>query len=231
MKNVLSKFLTMFLCICLVLFFCYHYFYAPYILKNKVLQEIITKLEADSRIAEIIVTDSHYDEITAKTSTTIKFMEYSPQGKALKPQYFSFHDNLIQFQSLVLRFDDDLVRAGGSLRGKSAYLFWKAFVLDGSKTEEYNITKINSVPDGYKIVDRNCADLEKKFWDEFWIYAFDQDMKEKAKIKNVQIEAPGVIFSPGFLYTLKIEHDGGIRIDIQSLPEILNGEIGRNFKD
>ena len=43
-------------------------------------------------------------------------------------------------------------------------------------------------------------------------------------IKNAQIEAPGTKFIKGILYTLKIEHDGGLRIDAQPLPKILQGE-------
>ena len=43
-------------------------------------------------------------------------------------------------------------------------------------------------------------------------------------IKNAQIEAPGTRFVPGMLYTVKIEHDGGMRIDAQTLPLILKGE-------
>ena len=39
-----------------------------------------------------------------------------------------------------------------------------------------------------------------------------------------QIEAPGTMFVPGTLYTLKIEHDGGIRIDATPLSPILRGE-------
>ena len=36
--------------------------------------------------------------------------------------------------------------------------------------------------------------------------------------------APGTKFVPGKLYTIKIEHDGGLRIDVSPLPEILAGE-------
>ncbi len=43
-------------------------------------------------------------------------------------------------------------------------------------------------------------------------------------VKNAQIEAPGTKFIPGALYTIKIEHDGGIRIDVQALSAILTGE-------
>ena len=47
----------------------------------------------------------------------------------------------------------------------------------------------------------------------------------KLGIKNAQIEAPGTKFLPGYLYTLKIEHDGGLRIDTSTIPPIMRGEI------
>jgi hypothetical protein len=44
-------------------------------------------------------------------------------------------------------------------------------------------------------------------------------------VKNAQIEAPGSIFVPGTIYTIKIEYDGGLRIDAKPIPEILKGEL------
>ena len=191
--------------------------------ENRVLKDIVTRLEADSRIAEVLVTDVNYDEKSNKTKTTIKFLEYDAQGRPLNPRYFSFLGNVIQFQSLVIRFDDIHIRNKDILRGKSAYLFWKVFMLDGPNTVEYEIAKVNEVPMGYKILNDNSL-LESQFWEKFWSYALDPTSAKKMGIKNAQIEAPGSIFIPGTLYTIKIEHDGGMRIDTQPLPAILKGE-------
>ncbi len=46
-----------------------------------------------------------------------------------------------------------------------------------------------------------------------WIVARSYNAE---KIKNAQIEAPGTMFVPGNLYTIKIEHDGGLRIEEDS---------------
>ncbi len=191
--------------------------------EQKILQEIITRLEADSRAAEVLVVGVNYNEDLKKNFTTIKFLEYDTRGKALGPKYFTFPGNVIQFQSLVVRFDDRFVAAGDALKGKSVYLFWKAFMLDGDKTKEYPITYLNEIPGGYKIMDKSDA-VEQRFWRRFWDYAFDQKAADKAGIKNVQIEAPGDVFIPGYFYTIKIEHDGGLRIDTKPLPEIIKGE-------
>ena len=194
-----------------------------WIQKERVLRKIIERLHAETRMADVLVTKSEFDETTKKIKTTIKFLEYDAQGKPLEPKYFTFEGNIIQFQSLVIRFNDKLVEAGDRLRGKSAVFFMKAFVLDGAKTQEFDITKVDEVPGGYRVFEK-ANDFEMKLWREFWDYALDPKKREHAGIKNAQIEAPGSMFFPGTIYTLKIEHDGGLRIDASPVPEILKGE-------
>jgi len=96
-------------------------------------------------------------------------------------------------------------------------------MLDEKDTQVYEITKANEIPAGYKI-DDDIADFEQKVWERFWEYALDKDKADSVGIKNAQIEAPGTMFVPGNIYTLKIEHDGGIRIDVSSIPAVLKGE-------
>jgi hypothetical protein len=194
-----------------------------YFHENAVLKQIITRLEADSRVAEVLVTGVNYNEIDQETYTTIKFLEYDSTGQPLEPKYFTFSGNIIQFQSLVVRFDDRFVRQADALKGKSAYLFWKVFMLDGEQTQEYVITQVNAVPEGYQL-DPPEDPVESRFWMSFWEYALDPRRAQLEGIKNAQIEAPGTMFVPGNIYTIKIEHDGGLRIDAAPLSKILLGE-------
>ncbi|MBN1870784.1 MAG: hypothetical protein JW847_09450 [Candidatus Omnitrophica bacterium] len=194
-----------------------------YVYENTVLKQIISRLEADSRVAEVLVTGVNYNEVDRKTYTTIKFLEYDSAGRPMEPKYYTFSGNIIQFQSLVVRFDDMKIRQADQFKGKSAYLFWKAFVLDGEKTQEYEIAKINQIPRGYRL-EAEENPVEAKFWSRFWEYALDPKGAMPEGIKNAQIEAPGTMFVPGNLYTIKIEHDGGLRIDAAPLSKILLGE-------
>jgi len=191
--------------------------------RQKALKKIIERLSADTRIAEVVVTKSELDEVSGKILTTIKFLEYDTQGLALAPKYFTFRGNIIQFQSLVIRFNDDFVEKGDKLRGKSAYLFMKAFVLDPKDLQVFDITPNGSVPGGYQ-TDSKISDFERSLWEKFWSYALNPKIRGQVGIKNAQIEAPGSLFLPGTIYTLTIEHDGGIRIDTRPIPEILKGE-------
>jgi hypothetical protein len=198
-------------------------FYYHFKRENQVLKEIIFRLEADTRIAQVLVTAVKFDEKTGKKYTAIKFLEYDIKGRPLQPKYFIFSGNMIQFQSLVIRFDDMYVKKGDRLRGKSAYLFWKVFMLNGPNTEEYDLTEINQVPDGYKLEGRKTR-FEQQLWSEFWKYALNPKEAQRMGIKNAQIEAPGMVFVPGMIYTIKIEHDGGMRIDVSEVPPVLRGE-------
>lgn len=191
--------------------------------ENQILKQIVGRLEAESRIAEAVVVDVNFDPIMSKHKTTIKFLEYDTLGRPLEPKYFTFFGNIIQFQSLVVRFEDIHVEQADGLRGRSAYLFWKAFFLDGPNTQEYEITKLNDIPQGYKIPGAESP-YERGFWSNFWSHALDPRSAKASGIKNAQIEAPGTKFVPGMIYTLKIEHDGGIRIDSSPIPVILKGE-------
>ena len=199
------------------------YFLKVYLNENALLKEIIKRLQADSRVAQVLVTDVRFDEETKKTFTTIKFLEFDSTGKSLIPRYFTFSGNIIQFQSLVIRFDDIKIREADRLRGKSAYLFMKVFMLNPLEPQIFEIAKVNEIPDGYKLETKGSA-FEKKLWEKFWKYALEPTAAKKMQIKNAQIEAPGTMFVPGTLYTIKIEHDGGLRIDAEPLPEILKGE-------
>lgn len=221
MKNKI-KYLIFFL-LCFIAGYQAYKYIGRYLYENAVLKQVIARLEADSRAAEVLVTGVNYSEADQKTFTTIKFLEYDSQGKPLAPKYFTFPGNIIQFQSLVIRFDDIYVRQADRWKGKSAYLFWKVFMLDGKNTQEFDIVKINEVPRGYKIEGTENP-VENKFWTAFWEYVLDPAKAKSAGIKSAQIEAPGTMFVPGNLYTIKIEHDGGLRIEASPLPGILRGE-------
>ncbi len=192
-------------------------------IENNLFKKVIERLTADSRVAEVIVTDVKSDSKTKKTYITIKFLEYDTKLNPLEPKYFTFSGNIIQFQSLVIRFDDFYVKKGHSLKGKSAYLFMKAFMLTDNGAEVFEITKINEIPSGYEVAEVK-NNFEKKIWQKFWEYALNPEKAGKVGIKNAQIEAPGTKFIPGMIYTIKIEHDGGLRIDAKPVTPILKNE-------
>jgi len=217
---LVKRILSLMLLVALVvgLLFGYRWYH-----EKRVLTQIIQRLSAETRVAEVLVTKSQLIESTGRIETTVKFVEYDVRGLPLEPRYFTFNGNVIQFQSLVVRFKDEFVQAGDSLKGKSAYLFLKVFMLDGADTQEYPITPTRTVPDSYRISDGTDR-LEQHFWDRFWDYALDPVKRDEKGIKSAQLEAPGSVFLPGAVYTIRIEHDGGLYITAEPIPGILKGE-------
>lgn len=191
--------------------------------ENQLLKRIIERLSADSRVAEVLVTQVESDPKAKKIYTTIKFLEYDTELKPLKPKYFTFSENIVQFQAIVIRFDDFYVKKGHPLKGKSAYIFMKTFALKDKGAQGFEINRISEIPLGYE-VEGAKNNFERKLWQKFWRYALEPNEARKAGIKNAQIEAPGTKFIPGILYIIKIEHDGGLRIDSQPLSPILKEE-------
>ena len=223
MKKVSKVMFIIFVLVVCAAFYYGYNFYQNYVLEKEVLKKMIERLESDSRIAQVIVTETKIRPQDQKLITSIKFLEFDSRGEPLPPKYFTFPGNIIQFQSLVVRFDDKFVRYADRLKGKSIYLFWKVFFLDGKNTEEYIISEIFQIPKGYKL-EGKVSNIEAEIWREFWDYALSSEKAISRGIKNAQIEAPGTKFIKGIIYTLKIEHDGGIRIDAQDIPKVLIGE-------
>lgn len=96
-------------------------------------------------------------------------------------------------------------------------------MLDGKNTQEYVLTPVDQIPAGYKLSEVDSI-YEKSIWEEFWATALDPETRKAKGVKNAQIEAPGTVFIPGYIYTINIEHDGGLRIDVTPISPILVGE-------
>ena len=185
-----------FIVFCAIIFFVAYFFNQA---KEKaILKKVIERLSADSMVAEVTVTEVKRDPQTRNTYTTIKFQEYDSRSNPLPPKYFTFSSNIIQFQSLVIRFDDFYVQSGHPLKGKSAYLFLKAFALKDKDTEVFQISRIDEVPEGYR-TDREVSAFEKRLWQEFWKYALEPKAAKRSgrwancAVSNMISKPPSVI--------------------------------------
>ncbi len=191
----------------------------------KVLKQIVSRLTAEERVAEVWVEDYQKDQNGQVSRVRLKIMEYGGD-KALKPVYCTFSVNdVIHFEAMVIRLNDELIMEG---KGKSIYLFRRAFALDDD-SQVYESCEINqtlSVPGGYRLekADPEVREIERKYWESFWNFALDEGRRKSAGVKNAQIEAPATRFVPDKIYRLVLEHDGGLRIGAHPVPEILKGE-------
>ncbi len=185
----------------------------------KLLKGMIERLSGQEHVADIWV------EAQAQ-GIKLKFLPYNTEGEAQEPRYCSFSlNNIVHIETLVVRLSDKVV-AGGE--GKSLHLFKRAFALDdkGNTYESCKLNEVKEIPSGYRLskLKPEEEELQRKLWARFWSYTLDPEAREAAQIRNAQIEAPATRFAPGRIYRLKLEHDGGLFIEAQAIPEILKGE-------
>ena len=90
-KNPFIKFINLLIVgAILAVGFIFYEFYYKNVVENKVLKAMVERLQADSRIAEVAVTNVVFNPLTNQHMTTIKFLEFDVLGKPLEPRYFTF---------------------------------------------------------------------------------------------------------------------------------------------
>jgi hypothetical protein len=70
-------------------------------------------------------------------------------------------------------------------------------------------------------VDPDPSAFEVNLWKEFWRYASDPEEARKKGVRVIQGEAVYNRFLPQNIYTLTLDYDGGININVEPVPQIL----------
>jgi hypothetical protein len=192
----------------------------------EVLKQIVSRLTAEERVAEVAVQDITEDAEGRMQKIHLKIVEIASGSQPLEPVYCDFSVNdVIHFEALVIRLNDELIMDG---EGKSIHLFRRAFALDddGNTYESCVINRPREIPGGYKLdsTDPKALEVERRYWSKFWDYALDEKQRKRAGVKTAQIEAPATRFVKDKYYRIYLEHDGGLRIEAKPVPEVLKGE-------
>lgn len=187
------------------------------------LNTIVTRFKGEDRIAQVIVTDRSVDPETGEIITAIKFLENDRDQNTLQPRHFKIKGDVIYFDALVIKFDHDYIERGEALRGKSIALFRRVFGETQAPEDGFQIDEKmdqHGVPDIYR-VDKTPSDLEKELWSDFWGYAANPEDAKKLGVRVIQGEAVYNRFIPDNIYTLTLDHDGGLNIKVEKIPPIL----------
>lgn len=202
-----------------------HRIYREKELEIERLTEVVGRLTAETRIAQVLVTDHARSPETGLRETTIKFVELDRQGKPLKPRFFTVDGDVIYFDSLVIKFDHEYVEQGEALRGKSVSLFRRIFSERQKPEDGFPMDDSGEgVPDIYR-VDPTPSPFEVDLWKNFWRYATDPEEARRLGVRVIQGEAVYQRFIKGNLYTLSLDHDGGLNINVEPIPSILMDEM------
>ena len=175
------------------------------------LRTFVGRLTSESHVANARIVASHPDAEGVPV-TTIEFAEQLGDS-APPPRVFTVRGNEVYFDALVIRFDEDKVKVGDPLRGKSLHLFRRAF---GSAQEPREgpllaARQTDGVPDAYAS-SAAPSDFERRLWRRFWHWAAHPDEAAREGVRVAQIEAVGIRPRVGVTYRLALEHDGGLTI-------------------
>ena len=209
----------------------YFGFYLPYHSRQReqerrieTLQRVVERLTSERRIAQVAAVSRSIDPATGYPSLNLQFVEFDHAGRAMPPRHFYVLGDVVYFDALVIKFENDYVAAGDALRGRSIYLFRRVF---GEKQAPETGEPIDDsgfsgtgIPDVYRVAEAPSA-YEVELWSNFWRYANDPEAAKAAGVRVVQGEAVYTKILLERIYTLTIEADGGINIVANRLPPAL----------
>lgn len=174
-------------------------------------------LKVDHRMAEIRVLDQSTDP-EGKQTTTLEFVEVNDAGEPLDaPRKVTIDGDVVYIDAWVVKYDDKLVETGNPLGSTSICLFRRLFSENQKPVEGYQLDRVGAEPVVYRHGEQISKD-EQKIWTQFWEYANNPALAEKAGVRAAHGEAPSIKLRPGKLYKVELRASGGLTIDAEDLP-------------
>jgi len=179
------------------------------------LQQVVTRLTTDKRVADLMVTDQKV--IDGKTRTQLLFVEYDRTGSAMKPREFSIDGRTAHVEAMVIEFTDDLVMKGDPLRGHALSLFTRIYGENQSPAQGERIDTPGQIPMFYKNTDTSLAKAETQLWQQFWAFEKDETLRKKHGVKIATGKGVWGPFEPNQLYTITLKSDGNLSRTVEPI--------------
>lgn len=194
--------------------------------KNEQLKQVIQRLSAERRMADVVVTEQKTD--AGRTNTTLLFVEYSRDGSTLPARRFTIDGDVAYVDAMVIKFDGKFVQDNDPLRGRSIALFTRLYAENQPPEKGFRIDEPNQIPDVYRGADPYVMDFERELWANFWKLADDETYRKEMGVRVAQGEAVWTRFQPDRLYTLTLESNGGLNITSAPLKGIYREALKRD---
>ena len=186
--------------------------------RTEQLQEVVRRLTAERRVAEILVTDQR--EVDGVTRTTLLFVESARDGTTLAPKSFTIDGNVAHVDALVIKFEDDFVQANDPLRGHSIALFTRLYGERQPPERAFPLDEPGKMPEIYRGSDPRVSRFEQELWENFWRLATDESYRRQFGVRVANGQGVWGMFEPDKLYTLTLESDGGLNLHAEPLKGI-----------
>jgi hypothetical protein len=186
--------------------------------RNEQLKQVVRRLEAERRVADVIVTEQK--KVDGALKTTLLFVEYARDGSTLPARRFTVDGNVAHIDAMVVKFERDFVQNNDPLRGHSLALFTRLYGESQAPEKGFPIDPPGSIPDAYRGPDPEVTDFERDLWADFWKLADDEAYRKTKGVRIAQGEGVWVPFKPDTLYTVALEAGGGLNITSSPLKGI-----------
>lgn len=193
--------------------------------RNEQLKEIVTRLGAEKRVADVLVTQQTQSD--GKLRTTLLFVEESRSGTSLPPRSFTIDGKMVHIDAMVIKFDRHFVEEGDPLRGHSIALFTRIYGENDSPATAQMIDKPGEIPEIYRGADPRITQYEMELWKDFWKLFNDEEFRKLKQVRVANGQGVWGPFEPGKLYTLTLEADGGLNLTSGPIPTIYQEALKR----
>jgi hypothetical protein len=190
------------------------------------LQQVVQRLTAEKRVAEIVVTERRADPSDGTPVLSLLFVEYARDGSTLPPRQFVVRGEQVHIDGLVVEFDGELVKAGDPLRGHSIILFEKIYGSAQRPGEGTPIDAPGRIPDLYALSDPSLKKFETDLWDNFWKLAADENLRREKGVKLANGKSVYGPFVPDRLYTITLDASG--KMSCEATP--IKGAVGEALR-
>ncbi len=117
--------------------------------RNDELKAIVTRLTAERRVAEVVVTDQKMGA-DGVPETTLLFVESARDGESLPPKSFVIRGVNVHVAAQVVKFQRHFVEEGDPLRGRNIALFTAVYGDHQKPSEAERIDRPGEIPDIYR---------------------------------------------------------------------------------
>ncbi len=191
---------------------------AELVYENDQLQQVVSRLSDEARVAEMLVTGQKM--VNGIPQTTLLFVEYARNHVALPPKSFVISGNEVHLDALVVKFDRDFVKQNDPLRGHSIALFQRLYGNHQSPDQGLTIDVPGQIPGYYQGADPQVTAFETNLWKDFWKLAGDEQYRRRMGVRICNGEGPWWPCDPDKLYTITLESAGGLNVTYEPVKPI-----------
>jgi hypothetical protein len=181
----------------------------------------IGRLTKSRRVAQAVVTRRWTDK-DGKTWSHVRFVEVDEQGAEIARREADIEGEVVHFDALVLKFENEHVQQGDPVRGRSVLLFRRMYGehLAPEKGIALDEAEEDGVPQAYRARDA-VSDGERALWARFWELARNPEAARGEGVRVAQGEVAYTRLEEGMLYELTLDDAGGLNVRPTRLPAAL----------